>query len=264
MAFPKLEGRITIPTGGYTFVVAEPVASATTITIAAGDYYLTHSTSLLSSIASAMTANAVLSGTYTVSITDSTDAGTGAVTISATAGVTAFRIQWPSANGLYDVLGFTSADTTSAAQATGTKQANFLWLPNVGRSQPLAAEPTTADQKFGQEEADFTIAVAPSGYSKRFAYNRRFVDTLNFFNVVGEKTWLTLEATTNQSFQKFYRDVVFNGYPFRYQKDRSDADTIYWELVVEDAQAFKPTPVVPGWTGAKSLWNITYIVRESL
>lgn len=262
MPFPKLEGRITIPTGGWGIkVIEESGAVSATVNIAAGDYYLTHSTSLLSSIASALTANATLSGTYTVSITDSTDTSTGAVTIAQSNN---FSIVWPSANGMYTYLGFTSATTTTAATTTGTKQAPFLWLPNVGRFAPLAPEPSTASQKFGQEEADFTFTLSPSGYSKRFAYNRRFVDQLTFQNVIGEKTWITLEATSNESFQQFYRDVVFNGYPVRYQKDRSDLDTLYWELVVEDAHQFKPTPVVPGWTGAKSLWNISYIVRESL
>ena len=106
----------------------------------------------------------------------------------------------------------------------------------------------------GAEETDLTVAVSPSGYSRRHYFNARYVDTLGFQILKGSKTWQTWESTTNESLQRFYDSVLREGLEFRYHKDRSDDATyVTW---IADSPEFKPQPVDPNFVGsASSLWS---------
>lgn len=254
MPMSKMEGRVTVPTGGWSMSLQEftPNAGPTTVTVAAGDYYLTSTTSLLTAVKNALDGMAGGAGVYTVSLDDDADSSLGKVTISAT-GVTTFNITWSSTD-LRDRLGFT-ANLSGAATYTGSEQAEYLFLPNVYRSNPMSPD---GDQ--GAEESDFSITFSSSGASKRLAYNRRQVDNLEFTHLLGSKAFITWESTTNESLQKFWRDVIYPGYPFRYHKSR-DTDATFVTWVALGGGEFKPKPVNPGWNNANSLWGWASEVR---
>src|SRR5687768_7257565 len=130
MALPKIEGMVTVPTGGWSVSVTEDPAATSTVTVAAGDYFPTSTTALLSAFSTALTSNSTLAGTYTVSLDDASDSSTGKVTISA-AGVTTFAITWTS-TALRDALGF-AGNTSAALTVTGDNASPYVNLPNVKR-----------------------------------------------------------------------------------------------------------------------------------
>ncbi len=261
MAFPKIEGRVTVPSGGWSISVSEtgPSVGPVTITLAAGDYYLTSTTALLSTLATAMTANGTLNGTYSGSLDDtSDDSATGKVTLSAT-GITTFAITW-SSTALRDFLGFTG-NVSGALTYTGTEQSEYLWLPNVGRTNPLSPDPPTTGYDLGLPETDFTMALAPSGHSRRLKYNTRYRETFEFLHVRGNKTRKALETIQNESFEKFYEDVISAGRPIRYYPSRAD-DSVYWTQFIADAEEMRALPVIPNWVGASSLFHIRHLMRK--
>ncbi len=258
MALPKVEGLITIPTGGYTLTVTEVPAATTTVTIPAGDYYWNSSTNFCSAIADALTNNATLAGTYTVSIADGTDTSTGYCTISSS-GITSFAITWVSTT-LRDYLGF-AGNTSAGTTATSTRQARYLWLPNTGRTRPMAPDPTAVSQHMGQEVTDFAFTQAASGVATGTYFNTRYRDSFAFDLLKGNKTWIVNESIVNESLQKFYDDVVKRGTRFRYYPDRSD-DAVYFTMMIGNAGQFAPDAVVENWTGANSLWNVNYEMWE--
>lgn len=259
MALPKLEGRITL-SSAQTMIVTDSGGASQNRVVAAGDYYLTStatggSASLLSAVETALELSGQL---YTVSLDDTADSALGKVTIAVAAGTTA--IDFSGAATLRDILGF-SGNIAAAASATGAYQARYLWLPNTGRQSPMSPEPTSTAYDMGGEEADGTFTFSPSGASKRLVYTRRFVDTMAFENVLGSKTWMATETVTNASLQKFWRDVIGAGLPFRFHPDRS-SDTVYWTWVASNFLAFKPNAAQPNWVGANSLWSVSYEVRK--
>lgn len=241
MALPKLEGLVVVPTGGWA-IAADEGGGDETATVAAGNYYLTSTTSLLSALKTALDGT-TLTGVFTVTLDDTDDTSLGKVTISSTV---AFTAVWTSTD-LMEALGFTGDLTPSATSFTGASQARYLYLPTCGRSNPMAA-----DGDAGAEMSDLTTAVSPTGKVVSLGYSRRFVDNLEFQMLKGSSTWITHETTTNASLQKFYRDVIANGRPVRYHKAR-ETDATYTEWVVTNPD-FKPTPVVPNWDSASALY----------
>src|SRR3990167_5593249 len=138
MALEKLEALIRFA-ASHSISVEEftPNVASTPVVVAAAstDYFLRSTTNLLTTIGTNLTNDGTLGGTYTLSLDDTSDSATGKVTISAT-GVTTFNVTWTSTT-LRDYLGFT-ANLSGAASYTGTNQARFLWLPNVGRTNRMA------------------------------------------------------------------------------------------------------------------------------
>jgi len=267
MALPKLEGRITIPTGGWQVQCSENAGARTsTVTIAAGDYYMSTSNganaSLFAALVNALAADATLLGTYGGSLDDNSDTSLGRLTISVSGGATAFALTWISTD-LRDILGFTG-NTSNAASATGSNQVRYLFLPNTGRANPLAPEPASSSGTYlGVVESDGTSALSPSGYHVNMQYSTRYRDSLEFHNLKGNKTWKASESTTNESFQKFWEDVIGQGIPFRYHSSR-DSDAVYWTQYIENFQTYAPDAQEQGWVGANSLWRISYVMRPAL
>jgi len=257
ITLPKLEGRITIPTGGYIITVTEDAGARTSnVTIDAGDYYWTSGVSggnsLVAQLKAELDGDATLLGTYTVSIDDADPGGTGKLTISVAGSASTFGIsdwdQTGSDTTLMDLCGFTGV-VPDGASATGAEHVEYLWMPNVVRSSPQSP-----DGDLGYEFADFSISYAPSGETTRIAHNRNFRDNLEFRKVHASKVWITHEVNTNESLQKFWRDVIYLGKAVRYHKDRA-TDATYVDWVVVDGGMLQPEPEEDGWTGAESLWN---------
>ncbi|HYE58144.1 MAG TPA: hypothetical protein VD948_06545, partial [Rhodothermales bacterium] len=133
-----------------------------TITIAAGNYYLTSaapggSASFLATLKTAMDAGAGV--TYTISCIDNTDVADGTISISASSGN--FSITWVTPD-LQTLLGFTG-NVASTTLAASTRHATHLWLPNVNRMPGLAPEPTTMSHTLGKPILDYTCTEATSG-----------------------------------------------------------------------------------------------------
>lgn len=272
MAYPKCEGPIVIPTGGWSISVQEftPNAGPVTVTVAAGTYYLNTTNGanspLVTALKTALDGNATLTGTYTVSVDDGSNSSTGKVTISAT-GVTTFNITWTSTD-LRGVLGFTG-NISGALTYTGDNQATYLWLPSVPRARILAPEPTTTTYQLGLRRVDLTRATSPDGRSVRMVYNTTYHDSFEFDFLTANKVFQSQESVVNESFEKFYDDVIGgSGLQFRYHRDRSD-DSVYWTQVIEDAEEFRAEPMAGsgdrGWRqGASSLWGIRYRMTQAV
>lgn len=253
MANPKLEGLVVVPTGGWIVSVVEhtPNTGATNATIAAGDYYPTSTTSFLTALKTALDLVSANS-TYTVTLDDTANSATGKVTISAT-GITTFDLTWTS-TALQDALGFTG-NTSGALTYTGTEQAEYLWLPGGTRSNPLGPDPTSTSTAFGVEEDDGFLTIAPGRVFKAIAGPaRRGRERMEWAHQLGSRCHLNSETTVNASFQKFYRDVLFERRPFRYHPDRS-SDTVYWTLRhVQPGMLLAPE--FPGLVGATGLFHV--------
>lgn len=244
----KLEGLITVPTGGWEIKVTVQSDPEATVTIPAGTYYLSSvgsgSRSLIDEVSYQMNAT----GNYF------------AVTMSAAGLVTIGRgNSWVASftsTGLRDALGFTGNLTPSALSFTGTEQAEYLFLPNCGRG-PSFMSPDGDD---GAEESDLTMAVSPSGVVRCYGYERRAVDSLDFPHLKSSKTWISDEVTANESLQRFWRATMASGARFRYHPDATAAGTyVTW---VAEAPEFKPAPLVPGWDNAAALWSWGCRVRK--
>ena len=267
MALPKCEGLITIPAGTQLNITEDSGARTATITITAGTYYWgtagSVGASLASTIASIATANGTLTGTYAGSVDDNSDTSTGKFSLTVSGGASNHRLTFTSST-LRDIMGFTGT-TGFAATNTGTEQVEYLWLPNTGRTNPLAPEPTVSSTfpYLGIRETDGTASLSPSGYSARLQYSTRYRDSFEFAPLLGSKVWKSLESTTNESFEKFYEQVVGIGLRFRYHSSR-DSDTVFWTQFIEDFRDFKATAYDPNWTGANSHWRLRYTMRPQL
>lgn len=266
--YPKLEALFPVTTD-MTIKVTETTASATVTVLVAdssgwGGYFLTNSTTtasaMLRAIQSALTANATLSGTYQLTVSDADLSGTGKVTISATAGVTLFSIVW--SNTAYGsviraALGFSNDLQTGSASYTGAYASKYIWLPNVGRSDPEGPEVTASITTLGIEDSDLVVTQAPTGASVVITYNRRQEARMTWRYLLSSKTHVINEATTNESLQTFWETMQDDGtMTFAYYPDRS-ADTASVALVAM-AKRFEPIADVPGWTGATSLWSFSW------
>lgn len=247
MTLPKLEGHITVPTGGWSISVTEDPAATSSVTVAAGSYWLTSTTSLVTALVTALNANGTLSGTYAATVDDTSATATGKVTISVT-GVTTFAITWTSTS-LRNALGWTG-NTSAAASVTSQSSSPYIYLPNVVRTNTMAP-----DGYKGQPVTDGTVTVSPSGTSKGITYATRYVDNLEFRFLLGSKTWRTWEVVTNESLQSFYETTIGYGCPLRYHKDRSD-DTTYVSYRSLAVGSMSASAAIAGWTGnAASLWH---------
>src|SRR3990167_10075953 len=111
---PKLEARIPASVAMTVRVVEVGGGGTVTVTVvpalAAGNY-LKSATAYLTTIANALTNDATLAGTYTLTVSDGNDSATGKTTLAAT-GITSFTITWSDTTygqRLADVLGVDDA-----------------------------------------------------------------------------------------------------------------------------------------------------------
>lgn len=240
MALSKLEGRITVPSGGRSMTVQEftPNAGPVAVTvIGSGNYYLSSTSNYLTTISAALDANATLTGDYTLVVSSTT----GIVTLSAT-GVTTFSVTWTD-TALRDSLGFTG-NLSGAASYASTESSPLIWIPNVPRGPGRAP-----DGSNGVAMRDMTVTVSPDGSSKALAYSTRYSDVLAWNRISGQKSWIVNETTANESFESFWLNVIALGQPFRYHPDRTvDATYVEYRAVGEGAGMLPLRASVDGWT----------------
>lgn len=243
MALLKLEGMITVPTGGWSASITDNDGTFTA-TVAAGDYFLTSTTSLLAAFKTALDNGAGV--TYTVTVDDADPTGTGKVTITPSAGNVA--ITWTSTS-LRDALGFTG-NLSAASTQVSPSSSPYIYLPNVQRSPAMAPEGSN-----GYVVNDSTVTVAPSGNAVGLQYNKRYINTLGFRFLLANKGWIAHEVVANESLESFYNSTIGAVRPFRIHPDRSvDATFTTWRAA--GASEIALTPAIPNMTtGATSLWH---------
>jgi len=259
IGIPKLEARIRIPVGGWAVETVDANGTVTR-TVPAGDYYLSSPApggirSLTAQLAVTLSAGSMV---YTVTVDDDLDLSTGRVTIAANAG---FTLNWPNLI-LRNILGFTAAIAGSSVQSPN--HARYLWLPNLRRF-PSTPEPILgeASQDFGRPSADYILTMSPSGATTQSVFSRRRHDRLVFEPLLGSKCWLSNEAIVNESFERFWLDVMADGgVPWRYHSSRAN-DLLYWTQVFDqDAAELTAAPTVAGWVGPLSLWHLEFGCRK--
>jgi hypothetical protein len=242
----KLESRITIPTGNWTFTFSESGGGGTpTVTLtAAAEYYHSSTTTIASAIKAAMDAASPNARTYTVTVS-SGNGGTGKYTISVSSGT--YSITWI-ATDLRNLLGFT-ANLSAVSTATGSNHAIGLWVPGVPHEQEFSS----ADQ--GHDEYDVASTESPDGTTVVTAYNRRTVTQLQWTAVTDTKTRSITEATTNESWQNFYRNALAGeqpgftpGGPVRWHPD-ADTNGTFTTYKVPFDRRDAPQRVQQQWSG---------------
>lgn len=202
----RWEGRIKIPTGGWSFDVTETGGGGATDTIsltAANTYY--HSSpgndtvdfpAKLQALLNAATLNA----TYTVTVS-ATATGTGKYTISATGGsVTAIAIAFTSTD-FRNLIGFTG-NVNSALSHTGANHARALWIPQCPVN---AAYHLDSD---GMPVYDRSHTLSPTGVYKSLVYGSHNACAYEYQYVLQAKTITAAEDTTNESYQTFWVDCI--------------------------------------------------------
>jgi hypothetical protein len=262
LGLPKLESRIDVPIGGWSLELTDDDGTVT-VTIPEGSYYLNSvapggTVSFVGAVEAALNDGAGV--TYEVVVDDDLETSTGRVTITPSTGT--FGITWID-DEPRDILGF-EASFSGVAVSISTKHARRLWLPNSGR-MPETPDPAFGEgtQDFGRPEADYLPTFAPSGASTTTVFNVRRVDTLAWARIYGRKTWLSDEQIVNESYERFWLDVMeAGGVPIRYYSYRAD-DLGYWSLDLDaDASDMHPVPEVQGWVGKQSLWSFKCGVRK--
>lgn len=249
----RLEGLITVPTGGWTGTVNDG-GGADTWTIAAGTYYLLSVGSAANHFLKTfeLALEAAQGGSWTVSIT-ATENGTGIVTVALNGGGTA-AINWTSTDAR-DLMGFTG-NLSAAATHVATRQARSLWIADCPVNTPYGGSDS------GTDLAATAQMVSPAGHVTGVRTNRMVHSRIWWDACAHTKTRIAGETTVNTSFQKWWRDTVEGtaGWaaapfgPFRLYPDAGD-DTTYktYKVGGELAKTFAPEQVQDGWLG---LWRI--------
>lgn len=251
MALPKLEGEIIL-----TSATLVGTFGAFAITMPAGRYFLntagTGARGFLAELANQMEVT-MGAGASSVTVDDNSDASFGVVTIARSG---AFAITW-SSTAIRDLLGFLG-NRAAALSHVSNVHAKYLWLPSCGRSGLMA--PSTSN---GALEADYSISLGTDGTPYVISYSVRELDSMEFRHVRGSKAWISQEALINESFERFYRDVVAFGLRLHFHKDRSD-DATFRTWVVENGGSYQPRAFDERWVdGPECLWAFRYVVRKT-
>ncbi len=216
----KLEARVRVSGTGWTVT-----AGGFSVSVPAADYYLSSGIdsqpSLLSAFATALTAATGQTWTVTGSLAEG---GTGQVTIATTPAST---LTWNTGYDLQDILGF-SSNLASGTSWTSTYAARSVWLPNC----PYVAHVGGAFE--GMTETDATWQESAAGDVFGWSGQKKTVLSVRWDAITAARCWLVSETTYNQSFERFFLDVIFGeaawaaspGGPIRFYRDAA-VDNVY-------------------------------------
>lgn len=241
----RLEGRITVPTGGWDTTVGGGTA-----TIPAGTYY---PTTFLAEVA---TRFATASST-TCSATGGTgENGNGLTTI--VFGV-AKSITWVDTE-VRDILGFTG-NQSAAVTHVGTQHIRNLWLPDCH----YAAPNSIGDSFRGYRVADVRSAENAAGYVWTHMGQEKVWTWLRWPAVTRAKTWQANETTVNASWERFCRDALWGvaswgtpGGPVRFYPNAGLST--YATYAVPGVTDIQPSPRYEGWVGGPHTIEIPRLV----
>jgi hypothetical protein len=251
----KVEARITVPSGGWATLVTDTVGGPIAVTVPAGTYYHSSAGSGANDLCAEFAAqlNAAALDTYTV-VPSFSEGGTGKVTITAASGNTA--ITWTS-HYFRDALGFeTDDDLSGSASYTSSDQARMIWLPDSYRQQLYD------DNDVGWYEGDARVAVSPGGDAYAISQNKYRVNEITWIGISKAKTRINNETTTNESFERFWRDVAYaegpgatTAGPIRVYWDAATDATYGTYTWVGGIETNKHDQFTQNWT---ALYNISF------
>ena len=196
----RVEGYFT-PSAAFTISVTTS-APATTLPVTVALATYGGITAFCAVLQAALIAQKPLSsGTWQVTLSTGAS-GTGKVTIATTAGT--YSITWGASAdqvALRDLLGF-AGNIGTGATATGTLQARGLWMPDCGMKGDIDPAQAPLDD-------DVTMTVSPTGQVLTRSGSSRYKHTNITWEIVAKnRIWQSEETTTNQSYERFYGDVI--------------------------------------------------------
>ena len=211
----RWEAPIEIPTGDWTFVLAESGGGGTpTVTlVAARKYYWTNEYSgggdpggfgLRESLEDAINTASPNARTYTVTLDATSDTATGKLTIAVSSGD--YTMSSVDAD-LLSLMGF-AAGPVAASTATGTKAVEALWLPDCVGNAPDGL--TTAGRVVSQSRA----MIAPGGTYSNFKGASRTENQIWYDVNTRARTVAAEESVTNESYETFWLDAVRGDEPW--------------------------------------------------
>ena len=214
MANVACYGRITVAASTHRV----RVNGALTGYIAAGNYYV-DSGSLAAEDYTLALDNLHASITGVSLIGDPNNANFGRVLITLAA---ATALVWDTTGEGLEVrnlLGFTANLTSGGAPETftGSEQAEYVWLPREPISRAMAPTGTA-----GIRLADAVATLAPDGTIYGTSFVERRTNRLLLQLVEDRKTWIDDEVVANESFEKFWQDVVRRFRQFRLVWDEAN------------------------------------------
>jgi hypothetical protein len=236
--FGKLEGRITVPTGGWATTVG-----AGTATLTAGNYYMGSGSTFLAEVATRFATAASTTCDVTASLGE---AGTGIVTITFGS---AKAITWVDTE-VRDLLGFES-NSSSATSHVGTLSARSVWMPTCAYWAKNSVGNWT-----GRIRGDFRSVSNSAGYVSAFHGQKRRELELRWSAVKRERIWVANEATGCQSLEQFWLDQIWGeaswaspGGPIRFYPDAAQAGT-FATYMMTDAELFDPEQASENYVGS--------------
>lgn len=196
MSNPAFYGRITIPSGGWQIRV-----TGSNRTLAAGDYYIASASAAESFVAELQTRIREVDASASVTFFPS-GTNKGRITIILT-GVNTLTWDGTSSTAVQvrDICGFTA--NLTAGTTTGAEQAEYTWYPGQPIARALAPLYT-----LGTRTADAVSTIALDGAVYGTTFQRLRGNVLLFRLVEDNRTWINEEALANESYEKFWQDVV--------------------------------------------------------
>jgi len=237
--FSRLEGLIRVDTAldGGTW-------DGTPITIPAGEYFLGSTNGATASLLTVLLAQIGHLDNPAITLDGTTESSTGQVTITTDTG---FDVVWGDGQWLADILGY-DGDLGTGDEHVSPYHARYLWLPNVGRAAMLGSgEPGEAGIAF----TDGAFSRSPSGATKRTAYSVGVHENLEWRYVRGRKLFIAHETVVNESYERFWRDVIGLGGLVRLYDDRSDMGT-YQDWAIDDFMHMGARWMDQRWAGAQA------------
>ena len=255
----RWESRIVIPNGDYSFELTDGSGGPYTVTLSADATYY-HSSAGNDSVSLPAKLKALMDAasgqTYTVSVA-ATASASGAYTIAVDSGT--FSIAWTD-TALRDLLGYT-ANISSQASATGSAQAQALWLPQT------PAFPTYGILSAGRVVSAAAISLSEDGTYYGFHGSKHRRNEIAFAGIPIARAIKANESVANTSFESFYLDCIRGekewanpGRAIRWYADASD-DATYIAYNVINAESPELQRMDPNYDG---LWNVRLDVAEAV
>lgn len=248
----RLEAKITVPTGGWSFTMAVTgLVGSSARTIAAGAYWPEE---LIDAFRDQLVAGDLALGggnNYVYSLYWGEASPTGRFSIESDGGPN-FEIATWNSTSLRDALGFTGT-LSGAATYTSTNQHAGIWLPNA-----IMAAPRNQDDGF--TEMDRSVTVSPRGHVMALGYeSRRRLGRITWSHVQAKYAIESAEVTTGSSFERWFLDThggrvsYFGRAPLCRLYWDDDAATYVEFRLVEPIGTWNPERTVAEWAG---LWPV--------
>lgn len=248
--FGRLEAKVTVPTGGWTFTMSITGLGGSSVrTIAAGSYWPDE---LLTQVEAQLEAGEIaLGGADGFTVTGGFGEGGTMKVLLEHDSATHFAISaWTTA--LQNYLGF-AATLSGANEYTGTERCEAVWQADC----PYDAN---RGQTLGVLQRDRSVSVSSDGTMSGHGFVSRRKMGRVMWRMVGVKRSLTqYETVVNESFETWFGNThqglvtYFGAAPLvRFYWD-ADASTKVTIRLTEPLQAFDPERVDAMWIG---LWPV--------